>query len=228
MPEVWLIRHGESESNANLPTVHPATSVLTAKGLAESEAIADSFPVKPSLIVISPYVRAQQTAEPTLARFRPISQEQWPVQEFTFLDPIRYSNTTVTEREPHAAEYWKRNDPHFKDGGMGESFNEFLERVRGTLAKLRRHSADFIAVFSHGFFMRALVWSLLAGACEATPESMRRYRHFSMGVRIPNGAIFKARFTDGRDDYFTGFHTTHLATIRPGAETTGPNDECGA
>nr|MBP7045623.1 histidine phosphatase family protein [Chloroflexota bacterium] len=36
MPVVWFIRHGQSESNADLRTSHPADSALTPIGHEES------------------------------------------------------------------------------------------------------------------------------------------------------------------------------------------------
>lgn len=195
MPTVWLIRHGESESNANLRTIHPALSHLTPKGLEQAQAIVSSFPEKPALVVVSPFVRAQETAEPTLAHFAPIPHEEWPVHEFTYLAPIHYHHTTGTERGPLAHAYWQRNDPTYKDEGVGESFAELMERIQTTVERLRQNSADFITVFSHGLFLRALLWSVLTGIHEATPDNMRRYSHFVRAVSMPNGAICRAVFS---------------------------------
>lgn len=69
MSQVWLIRHGESVSNADLPTGDPAESALTEKGFRQAELIAAAFVGQPDLIVISPYLRARQTAVPTRSRF---------------------------------------------------------------------------------------------------------------------------------------------------------------
>jgi 2,3-bisphosphoglycerate-dependent phosphoglycerate mutase len=217
MPEVWFIRHGESVSNANLRTTHPAKSALTPKGIAESEAVAATFEKKPSLIVLSPYLRARQTAEPTIRRFAPVPQEEWPVYEFTYLDPIRYLNTTGKERGPFSEAYWGRNDPSYKDGGVAESFAELMERVGETRSRLQRHSADFIAVFSHGLFLRALLWTLLTGNREATPEAMKQFYNFMWGLRMLNGAILKSEFRESGEVYFSSFKVSHLAPENPSA-----------
>ena len=194
MSTVWLIRHGESISNADLPTRHPAESELTEKGLREAQYIAEAFTEKPDLIVVSPFIRARQTAEPTIRRFAPAKVEEWPVHEFTYLAAERYLNTTGTQRRPYALAYWQQNDPFLKEEGEGESFAELLERVWDTVERLRRTTAVFTAVFSHGLFLRALLWALLTDTREPTALGLERYSHFVRAVRLPNGAIIKAAF----------------------------------
>jgi 2,3-bisphosphoglycerate-dependent phosphoglycerate mutase len=189
MIEAWFIRHGESVSNANLPTAHPANSEMTAQGWQESEKIAQAFTHQPDLIVISPYIRAQQTAEPTLKRFSAVPMTSWPVHEFTYLDAHHYDGTTGSERWPVAMTYWERNDPYYRDGPQAETFAELVERVWDTIERLRQSDAQFVAIFSHGLFIRALLWAVLTGTRRPTPEQMKRYSSFCMAVRVPNGAI---------------------------------------
>lgn len=210
MSQVWLIRHGESVSNADLPTGDPAESALTEKGFQQAECIAEAFTAVPDLIVISPYLRARQTAVPTLNHFPDVPQEEWPVHEFTYLHPVRYQGTTGTERRPLALAYWERNDPLEKEGGAGESFVELLARVQEIVTRLRQHPADFIIVFSHGLFLRALIWSVLTGITEAAPRTMKRYSHFTQAAQIPNGAIIKAQFPAAGPIFISSFETAHL------------------
>lgn len=210
MTRVWFIRHGESVSNADLPTGHPAESALTEKGQREAELIARAFLERPDLIVVSSYLRARQTAVPTLNRFPHVPQEEWPVQEFTYLAPIRYQGTTGTERRPFALAYWERNDPYEQDGGAGESFAGLLTRVEEIVARLRQHPAEFIVVFSHGLFLRALIWSVLTGINEATPKTMHRYSHFTQAAQIPNGAIIRAQFPANGPIFISSFDTNHF------------------
>ena len=210
MTEVWLIRHGESVSNANLRTSHPAESALTEVGFRQANQIAAAFVDEPDLIVVSSYLRARQTAVPTLARFPHVPQEEWPVHEFTYLHPIRYEGTTGEERRPLALAYWERSDPHEKEGGGGESFAELLTRVQETVTCLRQHPAQFITVFSHGLFLRALIWSVLTGITEANPKTMKRYSHFTQAAQIANGAIIKAHFPPNGPLFISSFDTAHL------------------
>jgi 2,3-bisphosphoglycerate-dependent phosphoglycerate mutase len=213
MVEVWFIRHGESVSNANIPTTHPADSELTPLGLAEAEQVAQAFSNRPDLVVVSPYLRAQQTAVPTLTRFEAVATSvtttTWPVQEFTYLAARHYDGTTGSERWPIAMTYWERNDPHYRDGPESETFAELVTRVWATIERLRQIPAQFIAVFSHGLFIRALLWAVLTNTRQATPEQMRRYSNFCLAVSVPNGAICRL-YLDDTGLHLSGIDTDHL------------------
>lgn len=210
MPTVWFIRHGESVSNANLRTTHPAASELTGKGEQQARQIVGAIRQRPDLIVVSPFVRARQTAVPTITHFAPVPVVEWPVHEFTYLHPRRYDGTTGEERSPFAQAYWQRNDPFEQEAGGGESFVDLLARVKVMVERLHGETADFIVVFSHGLFLRAFLWKQLADVQQATPEAMRRYAHFLRAIHLPNGGILKTMFHQGKIVVQTGFEVAHL------------------
>jgi broad specificity phosphatase PhoE len=66
---VFLIRHGESESNAGFPSADPGSAPLTPDGHRQARQIAQALADTPGLIVTSPYLRARQTAQPMISRF---------------------------------------------------------------------------------------------------------------------------------------------------------------
>ncbi|MCP5097765.1 MAG: histidine phosphatase family protein [Chloroflexi bacterium] len=210
MTTVWFIRHGESESNANLITKHPKITELTPKGYQDAERVVAAFTEKPDLIVVSPYVRARQTAVPIINHFSPITVEEWPVYEFTYLHPERYNGTRGSDRSDVAQAYWERNDPHEHEDGGGESFVELMTRTLALIERLQTHPAQFIAIFSHGLFLRALEWILLTGITVPTKQAMQRYWHFIHAVRMPNGAILKMTFNGNTPIRFAGFDTVHM------------------
>ncbi|MBE2221329.1 MAG: histidine phosphatase family protein [Anaerolineae bacterium] len=210
MPVVWFIRHGESESNANLKTTHPAESALTAQGYEEAIKVPPVITQQPDLIVVSPYLRARQTAVPTIEKFPNTAVETWPVEEFTYLHPGEYEDTTGAERWPAAKAYWEGNDPQLKHGGAGESFVELMVRVQALQTRLAQHPADFIVMFSHGLFLRAVLHSNIVGSYEATALQMERYRHFVWAVHMPNCAILKATIAANGRFTFSGYDTIHL------------------
>jgi probable phosphoglycerate mutase len=210
MTKVWFIRHGQSISNANLVTKDPVLSELTPKGHEEAKQLVKAFDEKPDLIVVSPYVRARQTAVSTINHFNPIPVEEWPVHEFTYLHPERYNGTRGSDRGPIAKAYWQRNDPLEKEGGGGESFAELMQRLESLMERLHQHPADFIVIFSHGLFLRGLTWMLLSGISEPTENAMQRYSNFVQSVRMPNGAILKATFNGSHPVPIAGYDVGHI------------------
>ena len=216
MVKTWLIRHGESESNARLPTDHPATIPLTKRGREQAERIAIAFPRAPDGIVISPYHRTRDTAEATLRRFPGVTVEEWPVQEFTYIAPARYRGTTVDDRRAHVRAYWDRLDPDSVDGEGAESFRGLTSRAARVLEMLRaaeRPGPDrFLAVFSHGQFIRTLLWWSLRGTVDVNGLAMTQFLAFLRGVVVPNGAIVPVR-VDESGLHWSGIRVDHLGDI---------------
>jgi 2,3-bisphosphoglycerate-dependent phosphoglycerate mutase len=206
---VWLIRHGESESNAGLSSSVPGSSPLTVLGRQQAERIALAFPDDPALIVTSPFIRARQTAQPTISRFPRAECQEWPVQEFTYLGELHGRTMTPEEREPHVQAYWKRSDPDDARGG-GESFAGLLRRVTDCLSRLAAPRPGPVAVFTHGYFMRAVVWSLLAGVSIPDGPQMRNFRSFAQTYLIPNGSVVELRTNCCGRPVLLGGSTFHL------------------
>lgn len=114
MRQVRLIRHGESA--AGEASLDHATIPLTPKGVGQAYLVACSFRSAPDLIVASPFSRAASPAMATAAKFMAVPLETWPTQEFTYLEPGRCANTTVTQRREWVDAHWSRSDPAFRDG----------------------------------------------------------------------------------------------------------------
>ncbi|MFG2249945.1 histidine phosphatase family protein [Spirillospora sp. NPDC048823] len=220
---VWLIRHGQSESNAGLPTNGPAASPLTARGREQAQRMAAAFTAPPALIVGSPFLRAQETARPTAERFPEVPYEEWPVQEFTFLGGLHAPRTTGAQRRPLADDYWERLDPDYVNEGDGESFRALITRARAFLERLADRPEDgLIAVFSHGLFMKAVMWSLLTGVTDPDVAAMRGFRHFNGTCVVPNCAVVELWRPSGEYGLrvVVGGGTMHLAEASTTQETT--------
>jgi broad specificity phosphatase PhoE len=210
MPTVWLIRHGESEANAGLPTVDPSITPITEKGERQAQQVAQAFTQSPDLIVTSPYHRTGQTAKPTRARFPTVPHAEWPVQEFTYLAPARYRGSTIEHRLPLSDAYWQRNDPLHLDGEGAESFADLLTRVEIVQTKLIQLEESFVAIFSHGRFIRALVWAVLTRSTMANAKRMRQFQSLITAFSVPNCSILKLYVQDA-EIWFNGIHTDHLS-----------------
>lgn len=191
----WLIRHGESESNAGTPSTGPGASPLTERGRQQATRLAATVPETPELIVTSPYRRAAQTAEPTIARFPDVRHEEWPVQEFSYLGDFHRRMSTSAERRPYVLEYWNRADPHVSLGGA-ETFADLVGRAYACLDRLAAQAAGPVAVFTHGLFMRVVAWVVLTGG-DADHDGMLAFHRFLTGMSVPNCAVLGLRFPDG-------------------------------
>jgi broad specificity phosphatase PhoE len=232
MLTVWLIRHGETTGNAALTMARSGKTVgnlecglaheaemnhLTPRGQLQALQIAEAINHCPKLIVTSPLWRTKQTAEPTCKRFSTAAQAEWPVQEFSYVDAERYRNaTTLEQRRLLDQEYWQRGDPEYVNGAGAESFSSLITRVRLLQDRLHQLASDpgnaeaLVLVFSHAWFIRAVIWSLMTQPTEISPQQMWRLHNFAGGLSVPNGSIFKVQVR-ASEIWFTGSNTAHLA-----------------
>ena len=188
MAKVWFIRHAESEGDAGRATMDYAEVELTEQGHRQAKTIAQFFPREPSLIVTSSYTRSKQTALATLQRFPGVPQQEWRVHEFTYLS-LSQQFSTKQERQSLVDAFWERNDPKYVDGEGAESFYEFLTRVNNVFEALNTFDdEEFIAIFSHGQFIRAILWML---QYSSLPTDMKQFRHFLSRVPFRNGWILE-------------------------------------
>jgi probable phosphoglycerate mutase len=218
--QVWFIRHGESVANAGGRTKEAGTYSLTERGFRQAEQLAEALPQVPDLIVHSPYVRARQTAEPSIRRFAKTTVEEWPVQEVQYLDPALCVGTTQDERHVLAEEYWRRCDP-LAAAPNAESFVDFMMRTSGALEALALRSEPLTYVYCHGHFMRALVWLLLFRPTELTEMAMRHFRQMMQAYIVYNCAIQAVYFHPGGERSLGGLwvpqgveHEPLQATLR--------------
>lgn len=165
--EIHWLRHAESASNAGLKCSEQHSIPLTDHGRAEAGRFAAALDFEPEAIVISRYVRAQETAAPLLSRFPTAARLELPVHEFTFLDPVRCRDTTHEERKGWIAEFYTRDDPDWVDGDGTESFHQFRARIRHALGEILALPYPRVLVVSHGQVMHLLRLAREAGSFEA-------------------------------------------------------------
>ncbi|MCA9982423.1 MAG: histidine phosphatase family protein [Anaerolineales bacterium] len=189
MQVCWLVRHGQSASNAGEMTQDAGSTPLTPLGEAQAVCFAEQFTAVPDLIVSSPFRRAQQTAVPLCKRFPDVPTETWAVQEFSGLAPYRYQETTQDVRRQHIHTFWNDPDPHFADEPDGESFAVGLARVADFLERLQSHPAERIVVFSHGRFLQLVYWVWLIQDLERAIARKAQFGAFFKTVWMPNTAV---------------------------------------
>jgi len=191
MKTIRFIRHAESAANAGLPTTDPGGIPLTENGRAAAALAAAEYDgPEPGLIVVSPFLRARQTAEPFIARFPKAEVETWPVQEFTYISPARCVGTTAGDRRPLVEAYWNTASPAHVDGDGAESFADYTARVVTALEKLRAREEESILVVCHGIFMSAAAFYQDPEEDPSDPDSMRRFHQYTLDHPVPNFGIW--------------------------------------
>lgn len=188
VPRIWLVRHGQSSSNAGLAATGHGDIPLTELGRAQARAIAAEVDAAPTLLVDSPFLRARATADAVASRWPGTSRETWPIQEITYLDPARCIGTTVLTRQPLVEAYWQRSDPDYVDGPGAESFAQFMRRVAAFHERLRVLAGGFVVVVGHGQFFGAYRFALANGFVP-DPGWMKRYRTAETSAPMRNGEI---------------------------------------
>lgn len=198
MKLVRLIRHAQSAANAGLATAAPDSIPLTENGLNQARELAQSMTSTPELIISSPFERAVATARPTAERFPHTRFEIWPVEEFTYLSPNRFDDSTQADRKPYAEKYWENADSEAVDGPGAESFAHLLGRADAMLAKVADHDAQEILVFSHGQFIRAAAWLIKHANHAGSYKLMREFRARDVREPFGNCSSYQLVFSDGR------------------------------
>ncbi len=191
--EVWFIRHAESVANAGARTREAPTYPLSDLGFRQAAELAVALHVEPELIISSPYVRAQQTADFAIRKFPDVPVEEWPVQEVQYLDPALCTDTTQDERRVLSDAYWESCDPHFAAPGA-ESFAGFIARIADALHRLTHRTERTAFIFCHGRVMDAVAWLHLSPPATMDAAAMRRFFHFIHGFTVPNCAILPLHF----------------------------------
>jgi len=112
-----------------------------------------------------------------LAALRVPRVEEWPIEEFTYLDTRRLAGTTEAERNGVVKEYWDRCDPFANFGEGAESFARFIARVDAMIERLRGPGkVRSAAVFTHGYVIHATALRLREPGAPVDAGMMLRFR----------------------------------------------------
>jgi len=226
MTEFWLIRHGESESNAGLSTGLTAAIGLTPRGHAQAQALAASIDRVPDLIAVSGYRRAIETAAPLRERFPTARDEEWAIHECATLSDANREGTTPVQRRPLVAAYWERCDPDYIDGAGAESFVQLIARADAFYQQLRELDAELAFFVGHGLFTRTLLWLHFARPSTLDAQQMRAYRGFIASFQIPNASVLKVYRNSARELLFGAPSVAHLPPeLRPAVAAPTPRTQ---
>jgi broad specificity phosphatase PhoE len=180
-----FIRHGQSTANIGEVTGDFSQIPLTPFGERQAEALAATWTFTPSLIVMSPFLRTQQTAQPTIARFPEVPVETWPIEEFAYWDRQHWGDSRPEDQMKSVDSYWSEADPD-RRMGHAESFAMMLARIGAALDRLATLEVSApVLLFTHGHFMQALRYTLLFPASSAG-AAMKGFREFDERYKVQN------------------------------------------
>ncbi len=158
---LWIVRHGESAGNvardaaqaARLPRIdigHRDVDVpLSTLGTTQSDALGRWFAAmpadaRPDVLLVSPYLRARQTADGIISAgglapeaSRPIADERLREKEFGILD--RLTRYGIEEEHPQQAELRKIMGKFYHRPPGGESWCDVILRLRSALDTISLH-----------------------------------------------------------------------------------------
>lgn len=155
---IIFIRHGESASNAGQLTDDHTAVPLTELGWQQSRDVVKRLKDMnfiPDSIWISSYLRAQQSARPTLQSFPAVpTYDSCLLKEFDYLN---FDGPTTTQLRAGKREwYWQQCDPFYQSSSKKESFHQFMTRAIEALEMLTESPHQKMIVFTHGHFMRMI------------------------------------------------------------------------
>lgn len=189
---IFLIRHAESEANINGKTLSHASIALSEKGHIQAQILCDMLP-KIDHVIVSKYLRTQQTAAPILEKYNLSFEVDEHLHEFSYLSEVKCANTNLNDRKAWVDAYWSKMDFQHKDADDAESFEDLYQRVQVFHKKLKAVAINYVernlAVFSHGQFLQLLIMQIRQSR-PLDQELMRQFRADLLRQPIGNTEIF--------------------------------------
>jgi probable phosphoglycerate mutase len=147
-PEIYLVRHGETEWSASGKHTGVSDIPLTERGREQSKLLRSELSTKHfQLVLTSPLRRARETCE--LAGLAELAEIDPDLMEWNYGD---YEGLTSEQIHAHRPAW-----TIFNDGGGpgGETPDQVGARVDRVIARVRALTGD-AAVFAHGHVLRVL------------------------------------------------------------------------
>lgn len=192
--KLYLVRHGQSEQNADERHQHAETP-LSEEGFVQSRAAANrlaSFPI--DIIITSPFPRARQTGDVIKEKLGVPLEQNDLLHEIKRPKEIEGKSVQDLEVQRIKTQLWDHlDDPmwHFSDE---ENYFDVTARIKRFVEMLDARSEKHIVIVSHAVVLKILMM-LLVFAEQSSPIMYRRvYGHFgfskcgiTMIERVENG-----------------------------------------
>ena len=192
---IFLIRHAESEANINGKTLSHASIALSENGHVQAQKLCSTLP-KIDHVMVSKYLRTQQTAAPILEKYKLDFEVDEYLHEFSYLSERKCANTNLNDRKAWVNAYWNKMDCQHRDADDAESFEDLYLRVQAFHNKLKAVAGHYaeknLAVFSHGQFLQLLIMQIQQPR-PLTKELMQLFRSDLVRQPIRNTDFFHFR-----------------------------------
>lgn len=192
MQQITWVRHGQSVANIGGESVVHHAIALSDVGRAQAGALAEVLPERPARVLVSPYDRAQETAQPYCQRWGVQAEVVELLHEMDAVAFELIAGMVGAERSAVAANYWQTADPDWRTGAEVETFHEFAARVAEFRAQWLPQLPDRTVVFGHGIWIGMLCWQQWGFAWQGE-AGMRTFKRFQLGWPMPNGATYHLR-----------------------------------
>jgi broad specificity phosphatase PhoE len=157
----YLVRHGETEWNAERRMQGQWDSRLSAAGKLHADASGRFLATLPiEVVYASPIGRVQETARiirPHLD-IEPILDDR--LKEWSSGEWSGFLYDEIAQKWPEAFSAWRSDMLNVRAPG-GENFHDLLARAESFLAEAAERPGDAIAILAHGFINRALACTLM-------------------------------------------------------------------
>ena len=189
---IFLVRHAESEANINGKTLSHASIALSEHGHKQAQDLCSKLP-RIDHVIVSQYLRTQQTAAPILEKYNLTFEVDEHLHEFSYLSERKCANTNLNDRKAWVNAYWEKMDCQHRDADDAESFEDLYLRVQAFHEKLKALAVNYaeknLAVFSHGQFLQLLMMQIQQPR-PLTKELMQQFRSDLVRQPIKNTEVF--------------------------------------
>ena len=172
---LYLVRHGETESNRAGLALGRADVPLNERGMRQARCLGEALAGEPfAVIYTSPLARTRQTAEAIAGPhgLPPVAEPGLIEMDIGELDGLTFAE--IRERHPGLLERWVSPEGQTTALLGGESLAEVRDRAWKTLEILgRRHENEVVCAVTHNF----VILSVLTRALGVELSHFRRLRH---------------------------------------------------
>lgn len=201
--EIYLVRHGQTESNQAGKIQGQSNSPLSPLGIQQSKALAQRLKgIKFSSFISSPLERALETSRHLGNEINMAPEADRNFQEISFGEVEGLTWPEVEILHPELCKQWKY---HVLDKSLpgGESRQDLVSRVMPALQKLvKTHPGQKILVVTHGGLLAAIFGEVLGIPSGTRPQ-----------CAIDNTSINILRFKNNKWKIKTWGDTAHLENL---------------